>query len=200
VRARSKWTAIGFCLLFLLVATATSARAGSAVPGISIRLLPPPLPPSLGSTFYVSTNGNDAAPGSHDKPWKTIQHAADTLEPGETALVRGGTYFEDVRITRDGTADAPITISSYPRSTRSCRPPTPGGRLVGTSGDSYPFRSSASYVECDSSFRRSGPVDRGRLFRQDSDHIELSGNEIRSPRTRACTASGRRTISRSSGT
>jgi hypothetical protein len=183
VRARSKWTAIGFGLLFLLVVTAASARAGSAGPGISIRLLPPPLPPSLGSTFYVSTNGNDAAPGSHDKPWKTIQHAADTLEPGETALVRGGTYLENVRITRDGTADAPITISSYPSEHAIVQaPPTPGGRLVGTSGDSYPFQiDSASYVRVHGFVIQGarGPSTADVYFDQDSDHIELSGNEIR---------------------
>ena len=40
--------------------------------------------------LYVSTAGNDVLPGTIEQPFRTIQHAADTAEPGETVLVRGG--------------------------------------------------------------------------------------------------------------
>ena len=45
---------------------------------------------SFGHSYYVATNGNDANSGGLDKPWRTIQHAADTAAAGDTVLVRGG--------------------------------------------------------------------------------------------------------------
>jgi hypothetical protein len=77
--------------LLLFLAVSGSARAGFG-PGISVRLLPPPLPRSDGETFFVATTGSDTAPGTVDQPWRTIQHAADTLAPGQIALVRDGSY------------------------------------------------------------------------------------------------------------
>ncbi|MGA2746584.1 MAG: DUF1565 domain-containing protein, partial [Candidatus Sulfotelmatobacter sp.] len=44
------------------------------------------------SSFYVSTTGNDSNPGSQSAPWRTIQHAAETVRPGSTVNVRGGVY------------------------------------------------------------------------------------------------------------
>ncbi|HUV67066.1 MAG TPA: hypothetical protein VMW24_24475 [Sedimentisphaerales bacterium] len=40
--------------------------------------------------LYVSTAGNDAFPGTIERLYRTIQHAADAAKPGETVLVRGG--------------------------------------------------------------------------------------------------------------
>jgi hypothetical protein len=58
--------------------------------------LPAALPPSSGATFYVSTAGSDSNPGTLAAPWRTIQHALDTLQSGQTAFVRAGTYGEDL--------------------------------------------------------------------------------------------------------
>jgi len=68
-----------------------------------------------GPLFYVdAAKGSDANPGSKDQPWKTIQHALPFLAPGDTLLLRGGTYFENVYCAVVGTKDKPITIRSYP--------------------------------------------------------------------------------------
>jgi len=177
-RARWTWTATAICLLFLAVAT--GARAGP--PGIFVRLLPPPLPESQGQTFYVSTTGSDANPGTLDLPWKTIQHAANALQPGQIALVRGGTYFEDVTITHDGTASAPITISDYPDEHPVVESPKPAGRLVGAAEDAYPFELvSAAYVRLHGFVIQGaiGPSTANVYFAADTHDIELSGNEIR---------------------
>jgi hypothetical protein len=45
-----------------------------------------------GSVFWVGTKGDDAAAGSRDEPWATIQHAADSVGPGATVLVLEGVY------------------------------------------------------------------------------------------------------------
>jgi Right handed beta helix region len=167
--------------LLLFLAVSGSARAGFR-PGISVRLLPPPLPRSDGETFFVATTGSDTAPGTIDQPWKTIQHAANTLAPGQTALVRDGTYTETVRITHDGAPDDPITIANFPSEHPLIRPPTPTGRLVGTSEDSYPLAiDAAAYVRVHGFVIEGaiGPSSTDVYVEHGSHDIELSGNEIR---------------------
>jgi hypothetical protein len=70
-------------------------------------------PRLLLSTFYVSTSGSDTALGSPSRPFRTIQHAAALTQPGDTVLVRGGTYRETVKPPRSGTSSAPITFKPY---------------------------------------------------------------------------------------
>lgn len=59
--------------------------------------------------LYVSTAGSDANPGTTDAPWRTLQFAVDKIAPGDTILVRSGTYA-GFRIGSSGTAAAPKTI------------------------------------------------------------------------------------------
>jgi hypothetical protein len=68
----------------------------------------------LMTTYYVSTGGNNANPGtSINAPLQTIQQAVNAAMPGDTVLVRGGTYRETVTTPRSGTASARITIQRY---------------------------------------------------------------------------------------
>lgn len=67
------------------------------------------------ASYYVATTGTDSNPGTQFAPWRTIQHAADTVHAGSTVYVRGGTYEELVRINVSGNAnDGFITFKSYP--------------------------------------------------------------------------------------
>lgn len=50
------------------------------------------------STRYVNTSGSDDNDGSIDKPWKTIQKAADSAD--DEILVQDGDYNESVNINR----------------------------------------------------------------------------------------------------
>ncbi len=68
---------------------------------------------SLAATYYVSTTGSDSNPGTQAQPWKTIQKAANTLQPGDTVYIRAGTYNEKVTPTRSGTSGNYITYRSY---------------------------------------------------------------------------------------
>jgi len=66
------------------------------------------------SSFYVSTSGNDSNPGTQAAPWRTVQHAADTVRAGSIVNVRGGVYEELVNIKASGNAtDGFITFRSY---------------------------------------------------------------------------------------
>lgn len=70
------------------------------------------------ATFFVSFQGNDAADGtSPAAAWRTIQRAADTLEPGDTVLIGPGDYAEYVATRRAGSsADLPITLKANPEN------------------------------------------------------------------------------------
>jgi hypothetical protein len=66
------------------------------------------------STYYVSISGNDSWNGTIDYPWRTIQHAANTVVAGNTVYVEGGTYNEQVTITTSGRPGKYITFAAYP--------------------------------------------------------------------------------------
>ncbi|KAB2946328.1 MAG: DUF1565 domain-containing protein [Candidatus Methanoperedens sp.] len=78
-----------------------------------------PAPVSNGPKYYVATNGNDGNSGSSSSPWRTIQHAADTVSAGDMVYVMGGTYNEKVTITRSGSPGNYIIFAAYPGQTVS---------------------------------------------------------------------------------
>jgi hypothetical protein len=69
-----------------------------------------------GVSFYVSTTGSDTAAGTLAHPFKTIQHALNIAnQPGDTVLVRAGTYHERLTLPASGTAAGGyITLENYP--------------------------------------------------------------------------------------
>ena len=71
--------------------------------------------PARCSTYYVSTSGKDTNLGTITSPWRTIQHAANSVKAGDTVYVRAGVYNEIVSIPASGSASGGyITFSSYP--------------------------------------------------------------------------------------
>jgi hypothetical protein len=101
-----------------------SVMAGLCLPGAAVfaqgtpmRPLPAALdrPLAAGPKLFVdAVRGADGNAGTEQAPWKTLAHALPRLKPGDTLYLRGGTFHEKVFLSRSGTAEAPITIASYP--------------------------------------------------------------------------------------
>ena len=61
--------------------------------------------------YFVSPRGNDAGAGtSAQEAFQTIGKAVQLVEAGDTINIAPGSYSERIRLTRSGTADAPITL------------------------------------------------------------------------------------------
>lgn len=63
--------------------SATSTTASATTPGSS---------GGSGTSYYVSTTGNDNNAGSASSPFLTIQKGLSVLSPGNTLMIRDGTY------------------------------------------------------------------------------------------------------------
>jgi hypothetical protein len=65
--------------------------------------------PSLAATYVVSLTGSDGGSGSSADPWRTLQHAADSVAAGDTVQIGSGTYA-GFRAVSGGTEGQPITF------------------------------------------------------------------------------------------
>src|ERR1035437_7497738 len=75
-------------------------------------------------TYYVSPSGSDSNPGTLASPFLTIQKGVGSVSPGDTIIVRDGTYTpppsagcsggtgDMVAINKSGTASARITLKA----------------------------------------------------------------------------------------
>ncbi|MEM7111983.1 MAG: right-handed parallel beta-helix repeat-containing protein [Chloroflexota bacterium] len=69
------------------------------------------------TVLYVGLSGSDTVgDGSAERPFRTVEVAADQAEPGTTIYLLEGTYEEQTVITGQGTADLPITIEPAPNA------------------------------------------------------------------------------------
>ena len=76
-------------------------------------------PSANAATYYVSPAGSDSYPGTITAPLLTIQRAANLVSPGDTVIVRDGTYSNPVAsgsgsklisMSRGGTATSWVTF------------------------------------------------------------------------------------------
>ncbi len=88
-------------LTTLVLATAAAVAAVFLLAGEPAR--------AAGTVHYVSTSGDDGAPGTQSQPLRTVQAAADRTGPGDIVSIAPGVYAPFAAET-DGTAGAPITF------------------------------------------------------------------------------------------
>ena len=67
-----------------------------------------------GNTYYVSTDcvACDDNNGSYEKPFKTIAKACEVAQAGDTVILRGGIYHEQIAPKNNGTASNPIVFKA----------------------------------------------------------------------------------------
>ncbi|SDB06957.1 right-handed parallel beta-helix repeat-containing protein [Eubacterium oxidoreducens] len=68
------------------------------------------------TTYYVSTSGDNRQSGSKAHPFQTIQYGISQLSAGDTLLIKGGTYYETLKVPKKihGKKNARITIANAP--------------------------------------------------------------------------------------
>ena len=67
------------------------------------------------AVYYVSPAGNDRDPGlSPEKPLKTVTCALNRAKSGDTVVLRGGVYREQVVRVWDRKNPKPITVKACP--------------------------------------------------------------------------------------
>jgi hypothetical protein len=111
-------------------------------------------PSCSGTTYYVSTSGNDSNSGtSATSPWKTVAGVVayePSLRPGDCVLFqRGGVWYEQLKISNlHGTQSYPITFGNYGTGNL---PVLDGGstRPYGIVGASGSGQAANSYVTID---------------------------------------------------
>jgi hypothetical protein len=141
-------------------------------------------PSRSGVTYYVSTSGNDTNAGTLAAPWRTIQHAANTVKAGDAVQVRAGTYNEIVTMQTSGNSTSGyITFRNYPGEL----PILDGtGLAVGSSGQTglFSLEGTFNYIiiqgfeirNYSSSTRGKVPV--GIDFEGAGNNIEILNNHI----------------------
>jgi hypothetical protein len=112
-----------------------------------------------GNTYFVSTTGNDANPGTFTQPWGTWQKAFNTADAGDIVYFRGGVWYpgESLIIAPKylsevwggpyygnlGTAENPIRYYNYPGE----KPILDGRDHIPENYPSMMFFFGAEYVE-----------------------------------------------------
>jgi len=101
------------CALLTFLAAALAFASSSKLPdGTEFPVWEKPL--HFTKTYYVdgqAKTADDNGPGTKERPFRTINHAAQVLQPGERVVIAEGVYRECVRPARGGTG--PESMISY---------------------------------------------------------------------------------------
>ena len=109
----------GLLLALLAGVAATAVAVAILVDGSSSSTSQPPRPkiPSApagsGRQLFIASRGADSNPGTRQAPWRTIAKALRVARPGDTVVLRAGTYGArgiTTTIDTSGTPTAPITF------------------------------------------------------------------------------------------
>lgn len=109
--ARLDWVALAIAAALLAALLVACSDGGDGAGAQSIGLAPASGPaPAVGCDRVAAPSGKDPNAGTVASPWRTPQHLADGLGPGQTGCFRGGLFvFDELQVTRPG-----VTLTSYP--------------------------------------------------------------------------------------
>lgn len=66
-------------------------------------------------SYFVSPNGDDAALGTQQAPWRTLAAAVSRLQPGDELVVGDGVYKETIALKASGATGQPIMLRAQNR-------------------------------------------------------------------------------------
>ena len=92
----------------IVAAALLAAPSAAASPGARTAA------PARACDRAASVSGQDSAPGTMSRPFRTIHRLLRALRPGETGCLLGGTFVENVSIARGGRPRARVTLRSAP--------------------------------------------------------------------------------------
>jgi hypothetical protein len=130
----------------------------------------------LAATYYVSTKGDDANPGTDPAlPWRHIQKACDAATPGSTVNVLAGRYNEKLVMNVSGNeTEGHITFQANGKAVISARGLRTGGQDV-------IFINNRDYLKIVGfDIRDNRKVNNGSGIRltESSSHVEIRNNRI----------------------
>jgi hypothetical protein len=87
---------------------------------------------AFAATYYVSPSGSDSGTGASSSPFRTINYGAGLLKPGDTLLLRGGIYAEELDdVTPGGTSwSNAVTFAAYPGEKPVIQPTSSASHVV----------------------------------------------------------------------
>ena len=86
---------------------------------LAISLPGQPAAAARAAEYYLSPDGDDAASGDRDHPWRSLEKANAAVRPGDTVVFLPGEYSGTIAPAQSGTAAAPITYrAAEPRAAR----------------------------------------------------------------------------------
>lgn len=135
-------------------------------------------------TFWVSPRGDDSDPGTRERPWATLQHAAEVLGPGDRVEIRRGTYRIDTPIVPRGvgTDDAWIEWVAHDGDrvvidASDVPVPPPSGEPPFAHDQGAFLLEGVAYVRVTGLTVRASPM--AGFTVRDSHHVVLEGNTTR---------------------
>jgi PKD repeat protein len=157
-------------LVALTLAVVGAAALATAVPAVA----------ATGTDLYVDQYNRDcidtgAVAGTQDRPFCTLQPAADAASPGQTVHVGNGDYAS-VTVTRSGASGAPITfvgttqLNGFPAHT------TIGVDATTNIPGAHAFTLTGVHDVVISTFGLEGTD--GAVVVDDSSHVTIDGNSI----------------------
>lgn len=126
-------------LVMAALAACTQEAPGPSAdrPANSVYPAPPTAPALEAAALVVAPDGDDTAAGTAFAPLRTIGAAAERAQPGDTILVRAGTYEGDVHTAVSGTESARISFVAE----------SPDTRIVGIGVADGAWENEGSYVD-----------------------------------------------------
>ncbi len=114
-------TLICFIAIQAFVCTTALLGVGSTTAGAIDDVAPGYVRAATYVVDQAAPGAADTNPGTEEKPFKTVQHAADMAKPGDTVYVMAGKYDERVKVKSGGTEGRPVAFVAMPRRSATVR-------------------------------------------------------------------------------